>query len=89
MAYSPLDEGRLPADPRLVAFAASAGMTPAQVAIAWLMTKDDVIAIPKASRPESLVENLEALRRPLSNAELDELDKLFSPPHGPKPLEMI
>ncbi len=89
MAYSPFDEGRLLLDPRLAAFAHSAGMTPPQAAIAWLMSKDDVIAIPKASSRKKLLEDLEALQRPLNRAELDRLDALFPPPRGSQPLEMI
>ena len=88
-AYSPFDEGRLLLDPRLAAFARSAGMTPPQAAIAWLMGKDDVIAVPKASSRKKLLEDLEALQRPLNRAELDRLDALFSPPPGSQPLEMI
>jgi diketogulonate reductase-like aldo/keto reductase len=89
MAYSPFDEGRLLLDPRLAAFAHSAGMTPPQAAIAWLMSKDDVIAIPKASGRKKLLEDLEALQRPLNRAELDRLGALFPPPPGSQPLEMI
>ncbi|MGA7325382.1 MAG: aldo/keto reductase, partial [Rhodomicrobium sp.] len=88
MAYSPLDEGRLLDDPRLLAFANSAGMTPAQLAIAWLMSREGVIAIPKTSEPERLLENMEALERPLDKEELSELDRLFPSPQSPQPLEM-
>jgi len=76
-------------DPRLSAFASRAGLTPAQVAIAWLAAKDEVIAIPKASSRKKLLENLEALQRPLDKAELAELDALFPPPQSPQPIEMI
>jgi len=89
MAYSPLDEGRLLDDPRLLSFANSASMTPAQVAIAWLMSRDGVIAIPKTSNSERLVENVEALEPPLDKAQLSELDRLFPPPEGPQPFEMM
>jgi aldehyde reductase len=64
-------------------------MTPAQVALAWLLAQDGVIAIPKTSHIARLEENAAALARPLSAAQLEELDRLFPPPDGPAPLAMI
>jgi diketogulonate reductase-like aldo/keto reductase len=64
-------------------------MTPAQAALGWLLAKDDVIAIPKTASQSRLAENLAALDRPLDAAALAELDRLFPPPRGPQPLEML
>ena len=64
-------------------------MTPAQAALAWLLTNDDVIAIPKTARRERLKENIAALDYPLSKEQLAELDLLFPPPRGPRLLEML
>jgi diketogulonate reductase-like aldo/keto reductase len=89
MAYSPIEQGRLAADKRLQAFAARHGMAPAQVALAWLLAKDDVIAIPKTASKLRVQENVDALARPLDAAALAELDLLFPPPTGPVPLEML
>jgi diketogulonate reductase-like aldo/keto reductase len=89
MVYSPFEQGRLLANPRLVAFARREGMTPAQVALAWLLTGDGVIAIPKCARRERLKENLGALGRALTPAQRAELDRLFPPPRGPRALEML
>jgi diketogulonate reductase-like aldo/keto reductase len=89
MAYSPIEEGRLPGDAKLIAFARRHGMTAAQAAIAWLLSKDDVVAIPKTSKRVRLEENLAALDRKLTSSQLAELDGLFPPPTGPTPLEMI
>ena len=89
MAYSPLKEGRLVRRRGLVEFAKSHGMTPAQVAIAWLLAQDGVIAIPKTSGSKRLEENALALKHPLTTAQLLELEALFPPPKGPSPLEMI
>jgi aldehyde reductase len=89
MAYSPIEEGRLLGDARLAEFARRHGMTPAQAALAWLLAKDDVIVIPKTARRERLKENLGALEHRLTAAQLAELDRLFPPPDGPRPLEMI
>ena len=89
MAYSPIEQARLVRDRGLRDFAERHGMTPAQVALAWLLAKEDVIAIPKTARPERLKENLGALELRLSEDALSELDRLFPPPEGPRPLEML
>jgi diketogulonate reductase-like aldo/keto reductase len=89
MAYSPLEQARLTDHPELAAFSKRHGMTPAQGALAWLLAKDDVIVIPKCGNRARLTENLGALEHPLSAAQLAELDRLFPPPSGPSPLEML
>jgi diketogulonate reductase-like aldo/keto reductase len=89
MAYSPIEQARLVKNAKLADFARSCGMTPAQVALAWLLSKDDVIVIPKASRREHLRENVGALEKPLNQQQLAELDRLFPPPAGPRSLEML
>ena len=89
MAYSPIEQARLPGDAKLLGFAKRNGMTAAQAALAWLLSKEGVIVIPKTSRRERLKENLGALERALDAAQLAELDSLFPPPAGPQPLEML
>ena len=58
MAYSPFDEGRLLRHAGLARIAGEAGTNAATLALAWLLTHDDVIAIPKASR----IEHVDAIR---------------------------
>jgi len=89
MAYSPIEQARLVRYRGLADLAKRHGATPAQVALAWLLAKDGVIVIPKTSRVERLKENLGALELRLSKEQLTELDRLFPPPKGPKPLEML
>lgn len=89
MAYSPFDQGRLLQRGPLASFARKHGMTPGQAAIAWLLAQDDVIAIPKTGSAQRVQENAEALARPLSREQLEELDRLFAPPTGPSPLAML
>lgn len=89
MAYCPIEQGRLLRNRKLADFAKRRGLTPAQAALAWLLARDDVIAIPKTARPERLAENRAALDHPLDADALAELDRLFPPPSGPVPLEMI
>ncbi|MCM2253004.1 MAG: aldo/keto reductase [Ramlibacter sp.] len=89
MAYSPLEQGRLAEDRRLVDFAKRRGVTPSQAALAWLLAQDDVIVIPKTSGRARLAENAGARSLALDAGALAELDRLFAPPRGPVPLEMI
>ena len=89
MAYSPLEQARLLENARLAQFARRHGMTPAQAALAWLLVNDDIIVIPKCSHRERLEENFGALAQRLTAAQLAELDHLFPPPAGPRPLEML
>lgn len=52
---------------RFKAIAADAGCTPAQLCLAWLLEKDDIIVpIPGTSRPDHMRENAEAARVRLS-----------------------
>jgi diketogulonate reductase-like aldo/keto reductase len=89
MAYSPIEQARLIRNPTLVDFAQANGMTPAQAALAWLLSHEDVIAIPKTSRRERLKENVGALDHHLTATQLEELDRLFPPPTRPDRLEML
>jgi diketogulonate reductase-like aldo/keto reductase len=88
MAYSPIEQGRLAGNPKLAGFAKRHGLTATQAALGWLLSRDDVIVIPKTGRRDRLEENLGALERPLTKPQLAELDRLFPPPSGERPLEM-
>jgi diketogulonate reductase-like aldo/keto reductase len=89
MAYSPIEQANLVRNAGLRGFAEKNGMTAAQAALAWLLASDDIIVIPKTGRRDRLKENLGALDHPLTEAQLAELDRLFPPPSGPRPLEML
>lgn len=89
MAYSPIEQGRLTDYPKVQDIADRHGVTPAQVALAWVLRQEGVIAIPKASTPEHVRENRAALDLQLTVEDLAELDDMFPPPDGPEPLEMI
>jgi diketogulonate reductase-like aldo/keto reductase len=89
MAYSPIEQARLLRNAKLADFGKAHGMTPAQAALAWLLANDDVIVIPRTGRRERLRENIGALDFRLSAEQLTELDRLFPPPTGPRPLEML
>jgi diketogulonate reductase-like aldo/keto reductase len=89
MAYSPLEQARLLNDRRLIAFGQKHGITPAQAALRWLLAQKDMNVIPKTTRPQRLKENIAALDEALTDEQLAELDSLFPPPSGKRPLEML
>lgn len=89
MAYSPIDEGRLARHPGLVRIATRAGMSPAQLALAWLLRDGRVAVIPKATRAQHVRENRAALDIALREEVLDEIDASFPPPRRKQPLGMI
>nr|WP_210260935.1 aldo/keto reductase [Enterovirga sp. DB1703] len=89
MAYSPIEQGRILRQPVLAKVAARHGATPAQVALAWVLRQEGVIAIPKAGRPAHLRENHDALRLRLTPEDCAEIDRAFPPPTRPRPLEML
>lgn len=89
MAYSPLDEGRLMRHPGLGKMARTMGVTPAQLALAFLLGRENVIAIPKSSSPERVLENRASADIDLTGEQLAELDRMFPPPRSRQPLQMI
>ena len=89
MAYSPVEQGRLTSHPALDKVAAQVGATPAQVALAWTLRHDGLIAIPKASSIAHVRENRAAADIVLSDADLATLDAAFPRPASRRPLEML
>lgn len=89
MAYSPLEQGRLLGRRALESVASAHGCTPMQVALAWVLRHDDVIAIPKASTTAHVEENHAALDVSLTEADLKTLDAAFPAPVRKQPLEIL
>ncbi|MCS0591986.1 aldo/keto reductase [Massilia norwichensis] len=95
MAYSPLEsdpasQAGLLGKPQLKAVARRHGVTPAQVALAWLLRQDGVVVIPKAVRPQHVRENRAALdlAPALTAEDLAQLDAGFPTPRRRQPLAM-
>ena len=85
MAYSPIDQSALARHGALEAIARRLGTSAAQVALAWVLRADGVVAIPKAVQIEHLRANLAAADLTLDAATLSEIDRAFAPPrrkHG-------
>lgn len=89
MAYSPLDEGRLLKHSGLRQMAEALNVTAAQLALAFMLSRNDVIAIPKSSNPERVRENRASADIALNTDHLAQLERMFVPPNSPQPLEVI
>jgi diketogulonate reductase-like aldo/keto reductase len=89
MAYSPVDHGRLIEHAAVRDMAADKGVTPAQLAIAWVLRLPDVFAVAKASTRAHVIENRAAMDIGFSPGELDQLDRIFPPPFSKIPLEVL
>jgi 2,5-diketo-D-gluconate reductase B len=93
-AYAPLggSAGDMVEEPVLkeIASAHGDGVTPAQVALAWLAAQERVVLLPRSTNPERRRENLAALEIDLSDEEVARIDSLaerrernFDPPFAP------
>ena len=89
MAYSPVAQGELGDDRRLAAIAQRHGATPAQIALAFVLARPGVIAIPKASQERHVRDNRAAADIALTAQDLADLDAAFPPPRRKVPLAMI
>ena len=88
MAYCPIDQGTLAKSDALRPLAEALHATPAQIGLAWLISRGDVIAIPKAVQAQHQRDNLAAASLQLDAPALAQLDKLFAPPRRKVPLAM-
>jgi diketogulonate reductase-like aldo/keto reductase len=89
MAYSPIEQGRLLENPAVRRLASKRRVTAAQIALAWVLQHDGVLAIPKSSNTDHVRQNRAALDVQLTPADLIELEEEFPPPQRKVPLEMI
>jgi diketogulonate reductase-like aldo/keto reductase len=89
MAYSPVDHGRLLEHAAVRDMAGAKGVTPAQLAIAWVLRLPDVFAVAKASNRAHVMENRAAMEISFTEAELAQLDEIFPPPFSKMPLEVL
>lgn len=89
MAYSPIEQGSLLHNETLIHIAKAHQATPAQIALAFLLEREGVIAIPKSSHAERIAENRGAASVELTDSDFAALDAAFPPPGRKMPLEMI
>ena len=89
MAYSPIDEGRLARDATFASVGRRHGVTAAQAALAWVLRRPGVLAIPMSSNPAHVEANRAAADLTLTEADLAEIDRHYPPPARAEPLAMI
>ena len=89
MAYSPVEQGRLPVAGALSAVAERLGATPYQVALAWVLRQPALIAIPKAATSAHVRDNRRAADLPLTADDLAAIDAAFPPPARKTRLAML
>ena len=88
MAYSPLYQTRLLKSSGLKRVAEKLSITPAQLALAWLLHQGTV-PIPKSSSLRRVEENRKAWDITLDQSVLDELDAIFPPPDHKMALDVL
>ncbi|MEJ8311428.1 aldo/keto reductase [Agrobacterium larrymoorei] len=89
MAYSPIEQGRILNNRELIRIAKAYQATPAQVALAFLLERDGVLAIPKSAKPERVEENRGATDLDISDEDWTILDAAFPPPTRKTSLAML
>jgi diketogulonate reductase-like aldo/keto reductase len=77
MAYTPLAKGKLAKDKFLEEIGKKYGKTSAQVALNWLISKENVIAIPKAINLKHVEENAGGMGWRLSRNDVKLISSYF------------
>ncbi|MDI6806258.1 MAG: aldo/keto reductase [Candidatus Aenigmarchaeota archaeon] len=77
MAYTPLAKGELARNKFLREIGEKYGKNPAQVALNWLISKENVIAIPKAINLRHVEENVGAMGWRLSKSDVESISSYF------------
>jgi diketogulonate reductase-like aldo/keto reductase len=88
MAYCPLGQGRLVKNPGLAPIAQKHKVTNACIALAFILRLPGMIAIPKSSHENRVLENAAAADLVLDDEDLARLDEIFPPPRKKRSLAM-
>lgn len=89
MAYSPIEQGRVPTSGALGQIGRKHNVSPFTVALAWVLRDPNVIAIPKASHAEHVRANRAAADLVLDAEDFAALESEFPAPRRKRPLEML
>ncbi|SDM56103.1 Aldo/keto reductase [Halogranum gelatinilyticum] len=76
VAYSPVARGEVADNETIADIADAHDASPYQVSLAWLLSKDNVAAIPKATSEAHIRDNFEALALELSDEDLAAIDAI-------------
>lgn len=88
MAYSPLEIGPLAKSAPMRRVAERHNVSAAQIALAWVLRRPNVLTIPKSARLEHVDANRAAADIVLTADDLTDLDSASPPPRQAGPLEM-
>ena len=89
MAYSPVEQGRILDHPVITDIARRHQAPPATVALAWVLRRPGVMAIPKAGTEDHVHENALSLSLRLIEDDYAALDRAFPVPRCKRPLELL
>lgn len=76
VAYSPLAQGEVFDVPEIVDIADAYDTTAAAISLAWLLSRDGVVPIPRSSSEEHIRANLEAREINLTNEDINRIDSI-------------
>jgi 2,5-diketo-D-gluconate reductase B len=76
VAYSPLAKGEVFDVPEIQAVAEKRDVTPAQVSLAWLLSKENVAVIPRATGEDHIRQNYEARDLELDSEDVERIDAI-------------
>ena len=89
IAYSPVEQGRILSNRTLELVAQRHSATPAQIALAWILRRPGITAIPKSGTEEHVRENAGSRDIALSDEDLVMLENTFPAPKRKIELEML
>lgn len=89
MAYTPLEPSKPKTSHLLQPIADRHGVTPAQIALAFVLNQPNVITIPKSLHQKRISENIASVDITLNDTDLTELNQAFAPPRADARLELI
>jgi len=77
MAYSPLDQGKLCNRDILKSVADKYAFTEAQVILSWLISHNNVVAIPSSKNKYHIRQNIESMTKILTHSDFYKISKLY------------
>lgn len=76
VAYSPLARGKVFDIPEVTEVAEKHGASEAQISLAWLLSKDNVVTIPKATSETHIQDNYKALDIELDSEDVERIESI-------------
>lgn len=89
MAYSPIEQGRILTNKTLQSIAEKHQVSAAQIALAWVLSHQNVVPIPKSASAKRVEENVHSLKIQLDHEDVEKLNLEFPAPTRKVSLEMI